>query len=73
MTPPALTTPPFCPILIHYASFEHDSRYSDNVVENAYVDELTNFFGVLKGDEQPKWSFEKDLKAIELMDRIEKA
>ena len=27
-----------------YASFEHDSRYSDNVVENAYVDELTNFF-----------------------------
>ena len=56
-----------------YASFEHDSRYSDNVVENAYVDELTNFFGVLKGDEQPKWSFEKDLKAIELMDRVEKA
>ena len=56
-----------------YASFEHDSRYSDNVVENAYVDELTNFFGVLKGDEQPKWSFEKDLKAIELMDKIEKA
>ena len=54
-----------------YASFEHDSRYSDNVVENAYVDELTNFFGVLKGDEQPKWSFEKDLKAIELMDFIE--
>ena len=37
------------------------------------ADELTNFFGVLKGDEQPKWSFEKDLKAIELMDRIEKA
>jgi len=26
---------------------------------------------VLKGDEQPKWSFEKDLKAIELMDFIE--
>ena len=56
-----------------YASFEHDSRYSDNVVENAYVDELTNFFGVMKGDEQPKWSFEKDLKAIELMDFVEKS
>ena len=54
-----------------YASFEHDSRYSDNIVENAYVDELTNFFGVLKGEESPKWSFEKDLKAIALMDRIE--
>ena len=34
-----------------YASFEHDSRYSDNIVENAYVDELTNFFAVLKGTE----------------------
>ena len=22
-----------------YASFEHDSRYSDNIVENAYVDD----------------------------------
>ena len=54
-----------------YASFEHDSRYSDNVVENAYVDELTNFFAVLKGEEQPRWSFEKDLKAIDLMDKIE--
>ena len=47
------------------------SRYSDNIVENAYVDELTNFFGVLKGEESPKWSFEKDLKAIALMDQIE--
>ena len=47
------------------------SRYSDNIVENAYVDELTNFFAVLKGEEQPRWSFEKDLKAIELMDKIE--
>ena len=53
-----------------YASFEHDSRYSDNIVENAYVDELTNFFAVLKGEESPKWSFEKDLKAIELMDKM---
>ena len=32
-----------------YASFEHDSRYSDNIVENAYVDELTNFFGRTEG------------------------
>ena len=56
-----------------YASFEHDSRYSDNVVENAYVDELTNFFGVLKGTETPRWSFTKDLAAIQLMDKIEEA
>lgn len=56
-----------------YASFEHDPRYSDNVVENAYVDELQNFFGVLAGAEQPRYSFEKDLETIRLIERIEEA
>ena len=56
-----------------YTSFEHDSRYSDNIVENAYVDELANFFGVLKGTEAPRWTFEKDLAAIDLMDAVEQA
>ena len=55
-----------------YTSFEHDSRYSDNIVENAYVDELANFFGVLKGTEAPRWTFEKDLAAIDLMDAVER-
>lgn len=56
-----------------YGDFIHDPRYSDNVVENAYVDELTNFFGVLAGKEQPRWSFEKDRAAIALMDEIDRA
>lgn len=54
-----------------YGSFEHDPRYSDNVVENAYVDELANFFEVLAGRESPRWSFEKDLEALRLIDAIE--
>lgn len=53
-----------------YGSFEHDSRYSDNIVENAYVDELANFFAVLKGEEEPRWTFEKDRAAIRLMDAV---
>lgn len=56
-----------------YESFEHDSRYSDNIVENAYVDELANFFAVLKGAEQPRYSFEKDLETIRLIEAIEEA
>ncbi len=56
-----------------YGAFEHDPRYSDNIVENAYVDELLNFFGVLRGEEAPRWSFEKDLAAIELMDAVQHA
>ena len=56
-----------------YESFVHDSRYSDNIVENAYVDELANFFAVLKGAEQPRYSFEKDLETIRLIEAIEEA
>ena len=41
----------------------HRKRWGDNA----------NFFAVLKGEESPKWSFEKDLKAIDLMDKIEEA
>ena len=54
-----------------YVTFEHDSRYSDNIVENAYVDEMQNFLGVVKGTEQPKYSFSKDLYTISVMDKIE--
>ncbi len=56
-----------------YTTFEHDARYSDNIVENAYVDELDNFFGVLKGTQQPRYSFEKDVETLTLIERIERA
>lgn len=56
-----------------YGDFIHDPRYSDNVVENAYVDELANFFGVLRGAEAPRYSFEQDLQTIALMDQIAEA
>lgn len=54
-----------------YEEFEHDSRYSDNIVENAYVDEMQNFLGVVNGTEQPKYSYAKDLYTISVMDKIE--
>lgn len=54
-------------------TYEQDSRYSDNIVENAYVDELCNFLAVLQGKEEPRYSFEKDLKVIQVMDSIEEA
>ncbi|MBQ7859229.1 MAG: Gfo/Idh/MocA family oxidoreductase [Faecalibacterium sp.] len=54
-----------------YTTFEHDSRYSDNIVENAYVDELQNFFDVLEQGAQPRWSFEKDQQVINLIEQIE--
>ncbi len=54
-----------------YNEFERDSRYSDNIVEDAYVDEMQNFFGVLNKKEEPKYSYEKDLYVISVMDEIE--
>ncbi|MBR6518746.1 MAG: gfo/Idh/MocA family oxidoreductase, partial [Oscillospiraceae bacterium] len=54
-----------------YVTFEHDSRYSDNIVENAYVDEMQNFLNVVKGTETARYSFEKDLYTISVMDKIE--
>ena len=50
---------------------QHDPRYSDNIVENAYVDELQNFFAALSGAERPRYSFEKDLEVIRLIEAIE--
>lgn len=54
-----------------YEEFEHDSRYSDNIVENAYVDEMQNFLAVVNGTEEPKYSYAKDLYTISVMDKIE--
>ncbi len=54
-----------------YVELEQDSRYSDNIVENAYVDEIMNFFKVLNNEQQALWSFKQDKIALELIDNIE--
>ncbi len=54
-----------------YETFEHDSRYSDNIVENAYVDELANFFAMVEEGAAPRWSFAKDQQIINLIEKIE--
>lgn len=56
-----------------YAQFTHDARYSDNIVENAYVDELAEFFAVLRGGVTPRWSFAQDREVLMLIDRIDAA
>ncbi len=53
-----------------YTSFEHDSRYSDNIVENAYVDEISEFLDVLDGRCTARYSYAQDQKCIDLMNEI---
>lgn len=54
-----------------YKTVERDARYSDNIVENAYVDELTNFLDALAGKAEPRYSFARDLETLAVIDRIE--
>ncbi len=53
-----------------YAAVEHDARYSDNIVENAYVDELQGFIALLTTGAEPRWSYAKDQRCIDLMNTI---
>lgn len=54
-----------------YSDYEHLDGYNSFVVENAYYDEISNFFNVINKSEQPKYSFEKDYKILKIIDKIE--
>ena len=54
-----------------YESVQHDSRYAENIVENAYVDELAAFFDSLAGKPARRHTFERDGELLALIDRIE--
>ncbi len=54
-----------------YKIYEQDNRYSETIVENAYVDEILCFFNYLQNKQMPLWTFEKDKQVIELMNKID--
>lgn len=49
---------------------EHMEGYSSFVVENAYKNEIREFFDVVLNGKQPLYGFEQDKKILELIDRI---
>ncbi|MDD3323414.1 MAG: Gfo/Idh/MocA family oxidoreductase [Paludibacter sp.] len=49
----------------------HQKNYAAHVVEDAYRDEIVEFFEVVLQNKKPKYSFEKDLEILNLIDRIE--
>ncbi len=55
-----------------YRNVEHDGRYADNIIENAYVDELAAFFGALRGEAVRRHTFEDDERVLALADEIER-
>lgn len=49
---------------------EHMEGNSSFVVENAYKNEIQEFFNVVNGDTSAQYGFEQDLKTLEWIDRI---
>lgn len=49
---------------------EHMEGYSAFVVENAYKNEIKEFFNVVNGVSTAQYGFEQDLKVLELIDMI---
>ncbi len=56
-----------------YASIERDRNYSENIIEDAYQDELYAYLEVIKNSNRNlvKYSFEKDDYILSLIDKLE--
>jgi len=54
-----------------YEHIDKDIRYSDNVIENAYSDELITFFSAIDGQAKALYGFSDDLKTLALINEIE--
>ena len=54
-----------------YDEISKESNYNQTIVENAYLEEIKNFFNVLKSDEKALHSFEDDKYVLDIIDIIE--
>jgi predicted dehydrogenase len=55
-----------------YEDVQHNENYGNTIIENAYLDEIKEFFHKITDPNLiPKYSFRDDLYTIKIMDRIE--
>lgn len=54
-----------------YREIQHDSNYSHTIIEDAYLEEVREFFDVVSGDTISEYTFEKDNKIVNLINKIE--
>ncbi len=57
--------------IILYDQIDKLKEYNETIIENDYYSEIEEFFGVVKGDAVPRYSFEKDRAILGLIDEIE--
>lgn len=56
--------------VVLFEETEHREGYADFVVENAYKNEIKEFFAVIQQKKTPIYGFEQDRRILELIDRI---
>ena len=54
-----------------YEAVEQRAGYNANIIENAYREELVNFFGCMDGTDTPRHTFAQDGKLLKLVSDIE--
>lgn len=54
-----------------YTSIDKDNNYSDNIIENAYLDEIITFFSYIENEIVPLYTIKDDIKVLALIDEIE--
>lgn len=54
-----------------YKTVEHREGYQATVIENAYSNEIDEFFSVVEGKKEQTYGFEKDRVTLQWIDRIE--
>lgn len=54
-----------------YESIEHTDGYQATVIENAYANEIDEFFAVVRGERDQTYGFNKDFVTLQWLDRIE--
>ncbi len=57
--------------ILLYDSFEHNSNYAKNIVEDAYSNEIAAFFDQIEHGTKPIYDFKKDQHVLDIMDGIE--
>ncbi len=59
------------PVSVYEESVAHREGYHPMIVENAYLDEIRCFLGMVEGKGEPKYTLDDDEKIIRWMDEIE--
>lgn len=54
-----------------YEEIDKLAAYNRNIIENAYYEEIAEFFEAIVSAKETKYSFEKDLKILEMIDEVE--